>query len=82
MEAPGLGRPLGERSGNPLQYPCLSSQEYGQRSLVGYMHGFAKELDMTMSKQETNAETFIYYKDSFIGNDWLSLHLQFTILMI
>lgn len=59
MEAPGLGRSLGVRNGNPLQYPYLSSQEYGQRSLVGYMHGFAKELDMTMSKQETNAKTFI-----------------------
>ena len=22
---PGLGRPLGEENGNPLQYPCLES---------------------------------------------------------
>ena len=59
MEAPGFGRSPGEGNGNPLQYPFLGSQEYGLRSLVGYMHGFAKELDMTMTKQETNAKTFV-----------------------
>ena len=43
---PGLGRSLGERHGNPLQYSCLENS-HGQRSLVGYSPRGLKELDMT-----------------------------------
>jgi len=32
---PGLGRPLGEGNGNPLQYSCLENP-HRQGSLVGY----------------------------------------------
>ena len=32
---PGLGRSLGERNGNSLQYSCLENPR-GQRNLVGY----------------------------------------------
>ena len=43
---PGLGRSLGERNGNPLQYTCLE-KSHGQRSLMGYSPQGRKELDMT-----------------------------------
>ena len=43
---PGLGRPLGERNGNPLQYSCLGSpRDRGARWATVY--GVAKELDTT-----------------------------------
>ena len=32
---PGLGRPLEEENGDPLQYPCLK-KSHRQRSLVGH----------------------------------------------
>ena len=31
---PGWGKSPGERTGNPLQYPCLG-KSHGQRSLAG-----------------------------------------------
>ena len=37
---PGLGRPLGERSGHPLR--CSSARSRGQRSLAGYSAGAAE----------------------------------------
>ena len=43
---PGLGRSLGRRHGNPLQYACLENPQ-GQRSLVGYSPWGRKELDTT-----------------------------------
>ena len=42
----GLGRSLGERNGNPLQYSCLE-KPHGQGSLVGYSPWGHKELDKT-----------------------------------
>ena len=43
---PGLGRPLGERNGNPLQYSCLGNpMDRGARWAT--VHGVAKELDTT-----------------------------------
>ena len=38
---PGLKRSQGGGHGNPLQYFCLENP-HGQRSLVGYSHGFTK----------------------------------------
>ena len=43
---PRLGRPPGERNGNPLQYSCLENP-HGQRSLAGYSSWGRKESDMT-----------------------------------
>ena len=43
---PGLGRSLGGRHGNPLQYSCLENP-HGQRSLVGYSPWGRKESDTT-----------------------------------
>ena len=43
---PGMGRSLGERHGNPLQYPCLE-KFHGWRSLVGYSPWCHKESDTT-----------------------------------
>ena len=43
---PGLGRSLGERHGNPLQYSCLENS-HGQRSLAGYSPWGRKESDPT-----------------------------------
>ena len=43
---PGLGRSLGRRHENPLQYSCLENP-HGQRSLVGYSPWGHKESDMT-----------------------------------
>ena len=43
---PGLGRSLGERHGNPLQYSCLENS-HGQRSLEGCSPCGHKELDTT-----------------------------------
>ena len=43
---PGLGRSLGRRHGNPLQYACLENPQ-GQRSLLGYSPWGHKELDTT-----------------------------------
>ena len=48
--APELGRSLGGRNGNPLQYSCLGN--HGQRSLVGVVHGVAKQLDMTSTTKQ------------------------------
>ena len=42
----GLGRSLGERHGNPLQYSCLENS-HGQRSLEGCSPCGHKELDTT-----------------------------------
>ena len=42
---PGSRRSPGKRNGNPLQYSGWKS--HGQRSLVGTVHGVAKEWDMT-----------------------------------
>ena len=33
---PGLGRSLGEGTGNPLQYSCNPGESHGQRSLAAY----------------------------------------------
>ena len=41
---PGLGRPLAEVHGNPLQYSCLENP-HTQRSLEGYSPWGHKELD-------------------------------------
>ena len=49
---PGLGRSLGERHGNPLQYSCLENS-HGQRSLAGYSQQDRKELDMTEATEYT-----------------------------
>ena len=43
---PRLGRSLGGRHGNPLQYSCLENP-HGQRSMAGYSPWGCKELDMT-----------------------------------
>ena len=48
----GLGRSLGEGSGNPLQYSCLENP-HGQRRLVGYSPWGRKESDMTETKHST-----------------------------
>ena len=43
---PGLGRPPGEGTGNPLQYSCL--EKFMDRGAWrATVHGVAKELDMT-----------------------------------
>ena len=42
---PELGRSLGGKHGNPLQYSCLENP-HGQRSLAGYRSWGCKELDM------------------------------------
>ena len=43
---PGLGRPLGERNGNPLQYSCLGNpMDRGARWAT--VHEVAKESDIT-----------------------------------
>ena len=39
---PGLGRPLGERNGNPLQYSCLGNPMDGGARWAT-VHGVAKE---------------------------------------
>ena len=44
---PGLGRPLGEGHGNPLQYACLENP-HGQRRIAGYSPWGCKELDMAV----------------------------------
>ena len=45
---PTLGRSLGQRNDNPLQYSCLENSEFhGQRSLVGYSPLGHKESDTT-----------------------------------
>ena len=43
---PGLGRPLGEGHGNPLQYACLENP-HGQRTLMVYSSCLCKDSDMT-----------------------------------
>ena len=43
---PGLGRPIGERNGNPLQYSCLGNPMDGGARWAT-VHGVAKELDTT-----------------------------------
>ena len=43
---PGIGRPLGEGNGNPLQYSCRENP-CGQRSLAGYSPWGPKEVDTT-----------------------------------
>jgi len=42
----GLGRSLGEGSGNPLQYSCLGNL-MGRGAWRVTVHGIAKESDMT-----------------------------------
>ena len=43
---PGLGRPPGERNGNPLQYSCLgNSMDRG--AWPATVHSVARESDMT-----------------------------------
>ena len=44
---PESGRFPGEGNGNPLQPVFLPGKSCGQRSLVGYSHGVAEELDRT-----------------------------------
>ena len=43
---PGVGRSLGEGNGNPTPV-LLPRKAYGQRSLVGTVHGGHKESDVT-----------------------------------
>ena len=42
---PGLGRPLGERSGNPLQYSCLGSPMKRGDCWAVTVQGVTKESD-------------------------------------
>ena len=48
---PGLGRSPGEGNGNPLQYSCLGNPMDGG-AWQATVHGVAKELDMTETKQQ------------------------------
>ena len=43
---PGLGRPPGEGTGNPLQYSCLGNP-LDRGTWWATVHGIAKQLDMT-----------------------------------
>ena len=43
---PGLGRPLGDGNGNPLQYSCLENP-VDRGALVGYSPWCRKEWDTT-----------------------------------
>ena len=43
---PVPGRSLGERNGNPFQYPYLK-KTHGESSLMGYSPWSCKELDKT-----------------------------------
>ena len=55
---PESGRSPGEGNGNPLQPVFLPGKSCGQRSLVGYSHGVAEELDRTewlSNNKEINA---------------------------
>ena len=47
---PGSGRSLREGNGDPLQYSCLG-KSYGQRSLVGTVHGVAKNWTWLQQQQ-------------------------------
>ena len=53
---PESGRSPGERNGNPLQPVFLPGKSCGQRSLVGYSHGVAKEPDTTERLSNNNKE--------------------------
>ena len=67
---PGLGRSLGGRNSNPLQYTCLENP-HGQRSLAGYSSWGCNELDTTkwLRTYQRQAETsslqgqLIYHND-------------------
>ena len=47
----GLGRSLGEASGNPRQYSCLG-KPMDRGAWWAPVHGIVKELDMTATKQQ------------------------------
>ena len=47
----GLGRSLGEESGNPLQYSCLGNP-IDRGAWWTTIHGVVKELDVTIIKQQ------------------------------
>ena len=44
---PGLGRSLGEGTGNPLQYSCLGSRTVDRGNWQATVHEVEKELDVT-----------------------------------
>ena len=58
---PGLGRSLGERHGNLLQYSCLENT-HGQRNLVGYSLWGCKELDTTEQLSTYISKLYYLYK--------------------
>jgi len=58
---PGLGRSLGERHGNLLQYSCLENT-HGQRNLVGYSLWGCKELDTTEQLSTYMSKLYYLYK--------------------
>ena len=47
----GLGRSVGEGSGNSLQYSCLGNP-MDRGAWWATVHGIVKELDMTATKQQ------------------------------
>ena len=50
---PWVGRSLGERNGNPLQYSHLKYPSHGQRGLVGYSACRHKESDTAEQLTQT-----------------------------
>ena len=57
---PGLGRPLGEGNGNPLQYSCLENpMERGAWWAI--VHGVTKESNMTEWLNSSNSSSVIVF---------------------
>ena len=57
---PGLGRSLGERHGNPLQY-FFPGESHGKRNVAGYNPWSHKELDTT---EHTHTHTHIHNQEA------------------
>ena len=53
---PGSGSSPGEGNGNLLHYSCLGNS-MGRRAWWAIVHGFAKQLNVTVTKQE---QQYIY----------------------
>ena len=74
---PGLGRSLGGRHGNPLQYSCLENP-HAQRSLTGYSPWGLKKLATTEATEHkcmrtSQVCTFLQILTSLLSPQWWSM---------
>ena len=67
--SPGLGRSLGERNGNPLQYSCLGSP-MDRGAWQATVHGVAKKVRHDLVTEQPNS-----YRLSAISGDGDCIYL-------